>query len=131
MQELLIQIAAVVGAVATLGGLAWWLVWPRIREGIANVAVAANQPLIRELGTQGPDTLGTNVRRAAQAAEKIPQIQRDIRAIAENQSEIAEWRENTDRRLNAVEQALVALLGQDLKARLFRDDPADDRPDLG
>jgi hypothetical protein len=116
LYEFLLACAALVTALSIIGGGVVWLVWPRIRAAIENVARGVTR-LEEKLGDK-PDTVGRYAKVAAGAASDLPQIKRDVEAIAKSQEGLTKWRERTERRLTALEGILLALMGPELHKRI-------------
>lgn len=114
--ELLIACAAVVTALSIVGGGLIWLVWPRIKDAIENVARGVTR-LEEKLGDK-PDSVGRYAKVAAAASSDIPQIKHDVEAIAKSQEGLTAWRAKTERRLTALEGILLALMGPELHKRI-------------
>lgn len=116
LYELLIACAALTTALSIIGGALLWLVWPRIRGAIEDVA--RGQARLEEKLGDKPDTVGRYAKVAAAASSDIPQIKNDVEAIAKSQEGLTKWRERTERRLAALEGILMALMGPELHKRI-------------
>lgn len=116
----MLWLASVVTALGVLGGVLWWLVWPRIEDKLSEV-VASVAGVRRELADDQPDSVGRHAREAAKAAEQLPAIREQLSELARAQLDVDRWRGDVDRRLGGVEQVMVALAGPELRRRLFED----------
>lgn len=138
LADVLVQAAALVGALSVLLGATWFLLGPRIRDFLTQVARGA------ELSRQqlDPDAVGENAashaKHAAEAADVLPELQEQVAAnvrrltaltltmgklqAAELPDRVAALesaqqlldvaQQNTDRRVMNVEQAVIADLGR-------------------
>lgn len=75
--ELLTTASAVVGAVLTLGGLAWWILKPRVVEWLAAVAADAGYAR-RQLDPTVKTSTAAAVEHAVELAREIPMLARRI-----------------------------------------------------
>lgn len=114
--DLIVFAASVVGAVVTLLGALWWLLWPRVEDKL--------QAVIRQTavvaGQLDPNTEGSTARHAKDAAEWAAEVPR----LRERVESWERWRGETDRRISGLEGVLLALVGPELRRRLF-EDPTD------
>lgn len=117
--ELLLAAAAGAGALVTLAGILWWLVRPRVDQYARTLVRAASQH--SEQLAPGGD-VHDNTERAAKALEELPEVRQRLEEVAKRAgdqlADIAAWRVTVERRLGLFEQALVAMLGDELKRRL-------------
>ena len=121
--DALLWLSAVVVAATTIGGAAWWLIAPRVRALIAEVAGVRE-----ELTDDTPGSVSRHARVAATAAAELPVIRDQLASLAESQADVERWRGDVDSRLHGltsrlagVEQVMVALAGPELRRRLFED----------
>lgn len=134
--ELILYLGGIVGSLATLAAGMWWLVWPRIEDKLQDVARELSG-VNAQLTSDAPDTLSGHARTAARYAAELPELRRDLAQLGDRQAELAaaqldadRWRGETDRRLGSVEEALIALLGRELRNRVIEDDRAAERPQV-
>ena len=135
--ELLKLAAAGAGSMATLCGVLWWLVWPRVEEKLEHVAQQATEHTAAL--APGSD-LRRNAETAAGAAEQLPALVDRLDALEKHGTQLSRqhthqlqaleiWRTATEHRLGVFEQALLALLGRELGDRLTPTTPEEsERP---
>lgn len=105
----LTQAAAVVGAVTTLGGLAWWLLAPRVRAYLETVAANA-RTAAHELDPERTGSTAEAVRAARELAEQIPQLSRRLELVeqrTEPLDELTQLVHSNTARLDSTEGELV------------------------
>lgn len=122
MIELLLAAGAVLAAVSGILGALWWLVWPRVEDKLQDVARSVTTHVDAQLDGDRPDSVGGHAKAAAQ---QLPELRRAVSELAENQAEQMRWRAGVDRRVGSIEQALIALLGTELRGRLADDHDRD------
>lgn len=113
----------VAGAVVTLASFTavlWWLVWPRIEDKLQEVAGEV-RTMQGQLTDDAPDTIGRHARMAADAAAELPALREELAALATTVGGFEAWRSETDRRLGDLYAIVVALVGPDLRRRLFEE----------
>lgn len=116
---MLLLCGAVTTALLAIGGVLWWLIWPRIEDKLQEMVRSLSR-VETKLGDD-PDTVGRYARVAAGAAAELPGIKERLDTLAAAQQAVEDWRRDVDRRLGGVEQVMVALAGPELRRRLFED----------
>lgn len=121
--ELLATTAAAITGLTIVGGALGWLLWPRVEERFEQIARSIGRVEQQTGAAQvtQPDTLAAHAKRAAQAAAEIPAIHEKIALMAEKQDALDAWQRATDSRLLKLEEALIALMADELRGRLRRD----------
>lgn len=134
--DAILYLGGIVGSLATLAAGMWWLVWPRIEDKLQDVARELSG-VNAQLTSDHPDTVSGHAKTAARFAAELPGLRQDLAQLADRQTELAaaqrtadRWRGETDRRLGSVEEALIALLGRELRNRVLDDDRAAERPQV-
>lgn len=122
LSALVVTAGAVVAGLGTVLAAIWWLVGPRITAELRELAAGAHTAQ-QQLD---PDRKGSTAHHASSAAEATSQLPGLIAAVRHLQRQAEEYdqlrvaerlqlvevmTENTDRRVAAVEQALIADLG--------------------
>lgn len=136
LDDTILYLGGIVGALGTLAAGMWWLVWPRIEDKLQAVARELSG-VNAQLTSNDPDTVRQHAKVAARAAAELPLLRADLQALTDRQAELSvhqsavdKWRGETDRRLGSVEEALIALLGRELRNRVIEDDRATERPQV-
>lgn len=117
--ELILVAGGITTALLAIGGVLWWLIWPRIEDKLQELVRGVSR-VETKLGDD-PDTPGRHARVAAEAAAYLPAMREQLEKLTEQAAGVDEWRGVIERRMGSVEGALLALLGPELRRRLFTD----------
>lgn len=135
--DFLIAAGAGGGALATLLGIIWWLVRPRVDLWARGMIRAANRNT-EQLAPGG--AVHDNAAAAAEAVAELPALRERLEEVALHGTELSQrhdaelkdlsrwrdaserWQDTADQRIALLEQALIALLGEELSRRLGREE---------
>lgn len=115
-QALLTTLGASISTAVAIGGVIKWLVWPRFRSSIEEVARGV-AGVRQELDGNNPDTVARHARVAARAAAQLPELVEQIGVLSARQDAIEQGRDEDRDRLSNIEAALVALMAPELRRR--------------
>lgn len=132
--DLVVAGGAVVGAITVLAGAVAWLVRPRVDAWARSLVTVAT--LHTDQLAPGGD-VRENTKAALERLEDLPDLKARLEEIAQHGTalsqhhegrlaELERWRDLVDRQWGLFEQALVAILGEELHKRLSTT-PTDNR----
>lgn len=112
--------AAAVTMTGAVGAAIWWLIWPRIRDAIREVARGVDR-LEQQTASDDPDTLSRHARVAAAGVSEIPELREQVTAIGAKLTDYDDWKRRIENRVGKVEEVTMALLSRDLWSRIHED----------
>lgn len=100
-----------------IGAALWWLLWPRLRDLLTDVARSAHRVEAQVVGdTQG--TLSRHARVAANYASELPEVKEQLAEIAARQLDHDAWQSAIESRLGTLEETVIILMSERLRAQI-------------